>query len=117
VAAVAPQQALRVGLVLRVAAAGQSGLIPRPAGLPRAMEGPTPSSAVFSGSLSVHLGAYLLLRAGPLLDARPAERRSRITKRSTCHKKKYSSRTSAMRSSRMISPSEVLVMSVILSDV
>ena len=33
------------------------------------MEGPTPSSAVFYGSLSVHLGAYLLLRVSPLLEA------------------------------------------------
>jgi len=32
------------------------------------MEGPTPSSAVFYGALSVHLGAYLLLRVSPLLD-------------------------------------------------
>ena len=39
--------------------------------LPRAMEGPTPTSAVFYGALSVHLGAYLLLRAGPLLEASP----------------------------------------------
>jgi NADH-quinone oxidoreductase subunit L len=31
------------------------------------MEGPTPSSAVFYGALSVHLGAYLLLRVSPLL--------------------------------------------------
>jgi NAD(P)H-quinone oxidoreductase subunit 5 len=33
------------------------------------MEGPTPSSAVFYGALSVHLGAFLLLRAGALLAA------------------------------------------------
>jgi NAD(P)H-quinone oxidoreductase subunit 5 len=39
--------------------------------LPRAMEGPTPSSAVLYGALSVHLGAYLLLRVSPLLDASP----------------------------------------------
>jgi NAD(P)H-quinone oxidoreductase subunit 5 len=36
------------------------------------MEGPTPSSAVFYGSLSVHLGAFLLLRIGPILDGSPA---------------------------------------------
>jgi NAD(P)H-quinone oxidoreductase subunit 5 len=30
--------------------------------LPRAMEGPTPSSAIFYGGLSIHLGVYLLLR-------------------------------------------------------
>ena len=32
------------------------------------MEGPTPSSAVFYGALSVHLGAFLLLRVSPILD-------------------------------------------------
>jgi NAD(P)H-quinone oxidoreductase subunit 5 len=62
-------QALIVGLLLLVAAAGKSALIPFSGWLPRAMEGPTASSAVFYGALSVHLGAYLLLRAGPLMDA------------------------------------------------
>ena len=64
-------QALLVGGLLVVAAAGKSALVPFSGWLPRAMEGPTPSSAVFYGALSVHLGAYLLLRAGPLLDASP----------------------------------------------
>lgn len=57
-----------VGLLLILAAAGKSGLIPFSGWLPRAMEGPTPSSAIFYGALSVHLGAFLLLRFGPLLD-------------------------------------------------
>lgn len=61
-------QALTVGLLLLLAAAGKSALIPFSGWLPRAMEGPTPSSAVFYGALSVHLGAFLLLRASPLLD-------------------------------------------------
>jgi NAD(P)H-quinone oxidoreductase subunit 5 len=64
-------QGLIVGLLLIVAAAGKSALIPFSGWLPRAMEGPTPSSAVFYGALSVHLGAYLLLRVSPLLDASP----------------------------------------------
>jgi NADH:ubiquinone oxidoreductase subunit 5 (subunit L)/multisubunit Na+/H+ antiporter MnhA subunit len=34
--------------------------------LPRAMEGPTTSSAIFYGSLSVHMGVFLLLRTFPL---------------------------------------------------
>jgi NAD(P)H-quinone oxidoreductase subunit 5 len=51
-----------------VAAAGKSALVPFSGWLPRAMEGPTPSSAVFYGALSVHLGAFLLLRISPLLD-------------------------------------------------
>jgi NAD(P)H-quinone oxidoreductase subunit 5 len=64
-------QALVVGLLLLVAAAGKSALVPFSGWLPRAMEGPTPSSAVFYGALSVHLGAFLLLRMSPLLTASP----------------------------------------------
>ncbi len=63
--------ALLVGLLLLLAAAGKSALIPFCGWLPRAMEGPTPSSAVFYGALSVHLGAFLLLRASPILDVSP----------------------------------------------
>jgi NAD(P)H-quinone oxidoreductase subunit 5 len=67
-AAVAPGQALIVGLLLLAAAAGKSALVPFSGWLPRAMEGPTPSSAVFYGALSVHLGAFLLLRVSPVLE-------------------------------------------------
>lgn len=63
------QQALLVGPLLIVAAAGKSALIPFSGWLPRAMEGPTPSSAVFYGALSVHLGAFLLLRMSPILES------------------------------------------------
>jgi NADH-quinone oxidoreductase subunit L len=66
-----PLQVLVVGGLLIIAAAGKSALIPFSGWLPRAMEGPTPSSAVFYGALSVHLGAYLLLRLDPLLKASP----------------------------------------------
>jgi NAD(P)H-quinone oxidoreductase subunit 5 len=61
-------QALFVGSLLLIAAAGKSGLIPFSGWLPRAMEGPTPSSAVFYGALSVHLGVFLLLRVSPILE-------------------------------------------------
>ena len=61
-------QAFFVGLLLLIAASGKSALVPFSGWLPRAMEGPTPSSAVFYGALSVHLGAFLLLRISPLLD-------------------------------------------------
>jgi NADH:ubiquinone oxidoreductase subunit 5 (subunit L)/multisubunit Na+/H+ antiporter MnhA subunit len=67
-AALSSHQALLVGLLLLVAAAGKSGLVPFSGWLPRAMEGPTPSSAVFYGALSVHLGTFLLLRVSPILD-------------------------------------------------
>jgi NAD(P)H-quinone oxidoreductase subunit 5 len=71
-AEISQRQALIVGLLLVVAAAGKSALVPFSGWLPRAMEGPTPSSAVFYGALSVHLGAFLLLRVNPLLSLAPA---------------------------------------------
>ncbi|MFO0872101.1 MAG: proton-conducting transporter membrane subunit, partial [Pirellulales bacterium] len=61
-------QAVAVGVLLLIAAAGKSALVPFSNWLPRAMEGPTPSSAVFYGALSVHLGAFLLLRVSPVLE-------------------------------------------------
>ncbi|MCY2985651.1 MAG: proton-conducting transporter membrane subunit [Planctomycetota bacterium] len=71
VATIDGQQALSVGMLLLIAAAGKSALLPFSGWLPRAMEGPTPSSAVFYGALSVHLGAFLLLRVSPILDKSP----------------------------------------------
>ncbi|MFO0864890.1 MAG: proton-conducting transporter membrane subunit [Gemmataceae bacterium] len=67
--AISQGQAFLIGSLFLIAAAGKSALAPFSGWLPRAMEGPTPSSAVFYGALSVHLGAYLLLRVCPLLDA------------------------------------------------
>lgn len=66
-ATMSPGAALAIGLLLLIAAAGKSALVPFSEWLPRAMEGPTPSSAVFYGALSVHLGVYLLLRVSPLI--------------------------------------------------
>ncbi len=53
---------LFVSLMILLAAAVKSAQIPFSSWLPRAMEGPTPSSAIFYGSLSVHMGAFLLMR-------------------------------------------------------
>lgn len=61
--------AVVVGLLLLLAAMGKSAQVPFSGWLPRAMEGPTPSSAIFYGALSVHAGAYLLLRAEPIVAA------------------------------------------------
>jgi len=63
-----------VALLLLLAVIGKSALVPASGWLPRAMEGPTPSSAIFYGAISVHLGPYLLLRSHGLLDAAPAAR-------------------------------------------
>ena len=71
-AALGPGLALAVGGLLAFSAAGKSAQVPFSSWLPRAMEGPTPSSAIFYGALSVHAGAYLLLRCGPILEAAPA---------------------------------------------
>ncbi len=60
-------QAAVAGLLLLFAAAGKAAQIPFSGWLPRAMEGPTPSSAIFYGGISIHAGPYLLLRAQPLL--------------------------------------------------
>lgn len=57
-----------LGLLLLLAALGKSAQFPFSFWVPRAMEGPTPSSALFYGALSVHAGAYLLLRTAHLWD-------------------------------------------------
>lgn len=51
-----------ISLMILITAAAKSAQLPFTSWLPRAMEGPTPSSAFFYGSLSVHIGAFLLLR-------------------------------------------------------
>ena len=63
-----------IAILLIVAVAGKSALLPFSSWLPRAMEGPTPSSAVYYGSLSIHAGCFLLLRAAPLLEQTPVAR-------------------------------------------
>jgi NADH:ubiquinone oxidoreductase subunit 5 (subunit L)/multisubunit Na+/H+ antiporter MnhA subunit len=60
-----------VGLLLCWAAMGKGAQVPFGGWLPRAMEGPTPSSAIFYGAISIHLGPYLLLRAAPILEQAP----------------------------------------------
>jgi NADH-quinone oxidoreductase subunit L len=55
-----------IGMMLLLTAFAKSAAFPFSFWLPRAMEGPTPSSAIFYGSLSVHLGVFLLLRTHDL---------------------------------------------------
>jgi NADH:ubiquinone oxidoreductase subunit 5 (subunit L)/multisubunit Na+/H+ antiporter MnhA subunit len=56
---------LFISIMILLAASAKSAQFPFSSWLPRAMEGPTPSSAIFYGSLSVHLGVFLLLRTMP----------------------------------------------------
>jgi NADH-quinone oxidoreductase subunit L len=51
-----------VPFLLLFSAMGKSAQFPYSSWLPRAMEGPTSSSAIFYGGLSIHAGVYLLLR-------------------------------------------------------
>lgn len=55
-----------LGLLLLIVAMIKSAQFPFSYWLPRAMEGPTTSSAIFYGALSVHMGLFLLLRTFPL---------------------------------------------------
>jgi NADH:ubiquinone oxidoreductase subunit 5 (subunit L)/multisubunit Na+/H+ antiporter MnhA subunit len=57
--------AIFIVLMIILAAMIKSAQLPFTSWLPRAMEGPTTSSAIFYGSLSVHIGVFLLLRTWP----------------------------------------------------
>ncbi|MBX7240921.1 MAG: hypothetical protein K1X92_04170 [Bacteroidia bacterium] len=54
-----------ISVMILITAATKSAQLPFSSWLPRAMEGPTPSSAIFYGSLSVHLGVFLMMRTFP----------------------------------------------------
>ncbi|MBF0212931.1 MAG: hypothetical protein HQM00_05110 [Magnetococcales bacterium] len=54
-------------LGLMIAALAKSAQVPFFAWISRALEGPTPSSAVFYGALMAHAGAFLMIRIEPLL--------------------------------------------------
>ncbi|MBK7664510.1 MAG: hypothetical protein IPJ21_13365 [Sterolibacteriaceae bacterium] len=55
-----------------VAALAKSAQVPFAPWIARALEGPTPSSAIFYGALMVHAGVFLLIRIEPLLIRAPA---------------------------------------------
>ncbi len=63
-----------IAVLFTLGAIGKSAQFPASGWLPRAMEGPTPSSALFYGALSVHAGVYLLLRTAPVFEAAPVAR-------------------------------------------
>jgi len=63
-----------ISLMILITAAAKSAQLPFSSWLPRAMEGPTPSSAIFYGSLAVHLGVFLLLRTFPFWEQQTSVR-------------------------------------------
>ncbi len=56
---------LFISLAILLSALAKSAQLPFCSWLPRAMEGPTPSSAIFYGSLAINMGVFLLLRTMP----------------------------------------------------
>lgn len=54
-----------IGISIVIGAAIKSAMFPFSSWVARAMEGPSSSSAIFYGSLSIHLGVFLLLRTYP----------------------------------------------------
>ncbi len=61
-----PIYAVLISSIFLLAATVKSAQFPFSSWLPRAMEGPTTSSAIFYGALSVHIGVFLLLRTFPI---------------------------------------------------
>lgn len=65
---------LNAGLIaggFLIAALAKSAQVPFAPWISRALEGPTPSSAIFYGSLMVHAGVYLIIRLEPLFTQVP----------------------------------------------
>ncbi|NBY19506.1 hypothetical protein EBQ74_04520 [bacterium] len=61
-----------ISVLIILAAIGKSAQFPLSFWLSRAMEGPTSSSAIFYGALSLHAGVFLLLRTYDLWHLSPA---------------------------------------------
>ena len=66
-----PGEATSLALLFLLSAMGKSAQLPFSGWLPRAMEGPTPSSALFYGAVSIHAGLFLVLRVWPVFAASP----------------------------------------------
>lgn len=66
-----PASAFLIAALFLLSAAGKSAQLPFSGWLARAMEGPTSSSALFYGGISIHAGLFLLLRIRPVLAAAP----------------------------------------------
>lgn len=73
-ASLSPAGSTLIALCFLLAALGKSAQLPFSEWLPRAMEGPTPSSALFYGAVSIHAGLFLLLRVWPVLAVSPTAR-------------------------------------------
>ncbi|MFN2390130.1 MAG: NADH-quinone oxidoreductase subunit L [Actinomycetota bacterium] len=66
-----PGVATAIGLCLLAGATGKSAQVPLAGWLARAMEGPTPSSALIHGATMVTAGVYLIVRSAPIFEQAP----------------------------------------------
>lgn len=66
-----PRDATLLALSLALAACAKSAQVPFTPWLARAMEGPTPSSAVFYGGVMIHAGVFLLIQNQTLFEQAP----------------------------------------------
>jgi NADH:ubiquinone oxidoreductase subunit 5 (subunit L)/multisubunit Na+/H+ antiporter MnhA subunit len=66
-----PGEATAIALCFAVAAFAKSAQLPFTPWLARAMEGPTPSSAVFYGAVMVHAGIYMVILLRPIFEHAP----------------------------------------------
>ncbi len=64
-------QATGIALCFTIAAFAKSAQLPFTPWLARAMEGPTPSSALFYGAVMVHAGVYLIILLQPVFEQAP----------------------------------------------
>jgi NADH:ubiquinone oxidoreductase subunit 5 (subunit L)/multisubunit Na+/H+ antiporter MnhA subunit len=64
-------EATAIALCFTIAALTKSAQLPFSPWLARAMEGPTPSSAVFYGAVMIHAGVYLIILLEPLISTAP----------------------------------------------
>jgi NADH:ubiquinone oxidoreductase subunit 5 (subunit L)/multisubunit Na+/H+ antiporter MnhA subunit len=64
-------QATGISLCFAIAAFAKSAQLPFTPWLARAMEGPTPSSAVFYGAIMIHAGVYLVCLLAPVFEQAP----------------------------------------------
>ncbi len=73
-AAIDTVNGLQLGLIGAagvLAALVKSAQFPFSSWIGKALEGPTPSSAIFYGSLMIHAGVYLVLRLQPVIESSP----------------------------------------------
>jgi len=64
-------QSTSIALCFAIAAFAKSAQLPFTAWLARAMEGPTPSSAIFYGAVMTHAGVYLIILLQPIFEHAP----------------------------------------------